>query len=73
MAGSDVSASRGGRRAARGAERFRAVLVWGDGTSQEIAISGGQAPIDIQIGQQLIRGLVWPATARRVNCDTMRW
>jgi hypothetical protein len=50
--------------------------VWGDGTSQEIAISGGQAPIDIQIGQQLIRGLVWPVwttTARRVNCDTMRW
>jgi hypothetical protein len=57
-------------------ERFRAGLVWGDGTSHEISSSAGQAPIDIQIGQQLIRSLVWPAwttTARRVNCDTLRW
>jgi hypothetical protein len=57
-------------------EHLRATLVWGDGTSHKISISGGQAPIDILIGQQLIRSLVWPAwttTARRVNCDTLRW
>lgn len=57
-------------------ERFTAVLVWGDGTSQELSISSGHAPVDIQIGQQLIRSLIqpaWTTAARRVNCDTVRW
>lgn len=57
-------------------ERFRAVLTWGDGTSHEITIFGGQAPIEIQIGQQLLRSLVWPdwtSIALRVKCDIPRF
>jgi hypothetical protein len=57
-------------------ERFRATLEWGDGTIHSIDISDGQAPIDIQIGQMMMRALVWSkwtTKARRVPCGSLGW
>ncbi len=57
-------------------EDLLTAITWGSGRSQKVRRSGGQAPIDVWQGQQLLLGLVatnWERTARRVSCDSLKW
>ncbi len=57
-------------------EYLRTAITWGNGSSQIVRRSAGQAPIDVWIGQQLLLGLVptnWELTARRIPCDALKW
>lgn len=54
-------------------EDLRTAITWGNGLSQVVWRSGGQAPLNVWTGQQLLLGLVptnWERGAQRVPCET---
>jgi hypothetical protein len=55
-------------------ERLRTAVQWGDGRSQAVLRTGGLAPLDVWLAQEVILGVVptdWQRQARRVDCDSL--
>jgi len=53
---------------------LRTAVQWGDGRSQAVLRTGGLAPLDVWLAQEVILGVVptdWQRQARRVDCDSL--
>lgn len=55
-------------------EVLRTAVQWGDGRSQAVLRTGGLAPLEVWLAQEVILGVVptdWHRQARRVDCDAL--